>query len=307
MLITNWDELRKQARILENEIDSKLAAFGKLNPRFSSQSSVPHFGTTTKINDSTPLNQRDEFTTVFQSMCNDIEHLLQKLTQVNDQMATFVPESETFQSSQSAFDSQSTGGTLPGSNVATIAAGRLSQLHTAKRHREILRDYAREFRQTRMKLLTTREREDLLGSVYHEVNAREDLKIYGPSGLVTDTNTNTFDPKSEIDMSGGNHRLGAQSPVPSSTRLLLDEQEKYHRSNRLMDENLAAASTIRAALRAQRFALRTASNGLLSLSSRFPRVKKLIGKIDWRHRQDSIILGVVIGCCIVFLLIYKFG
>ncbi|THD18695.1 Golgi SNAP receptor complex member 1 [Fasciola hepatica] len=50
-----------------------------------------------------------------------------------------------------------------GSNQMT--AGQLSQLHTAKRHREILRDYAQEFRQTKTKIAASREREDLLGSV----------------------------------------------------------------------------------------------------------------------------------------------
>ncbi|VDO95431.1 unnamed protein product [Schistosoma margrebowiei] len=81
----------------------------------------------------------------------------------------------------------------------------------------------------------------------------------------------TSKPQSDVDSSGGNQRSGLQSNISSSTRLLLDEQEKYHRSNRLLDEHLAAASTIRAALRAQRFALRTASTGLSNLSSRFPQ------------------------------------
>lgn len=43
--------------------------------------------------------------------------------------------------------------------------GHVSQTHTAKRHREILRDYSQEFRQTKARIVTAREREDLLGSV----------------------------------------------------------------------------------------------------------------------------------------------
>lgn len=99
--------------------------------------------------------------------------------------------------------------------------------------------------------------------------------------------------------------ISSGSTQSTATRLLLDEQEKYHRSNRLIDNHLSAASTIRSALRAQRVALRNATSGLNSLTSRFPRIKQLVGKIEWRQRKDSIVLGFVIACCIAFLLIYK--
>ncbi|CAH8634262.1 unnamed protein product [Heterobilharzia americana] len=224
-------------------------------------------------------------------MCSEIEEQLQRLTQINERMATFVPETET---TPTSLDNTTRNPLNP---TTMMAAGRLSQLHTAKRHREILRDYAQEFRQTKAKLIAARERETLLGSVYRDTN----------STTVNLSANFTSRPQSEVDSSGGNQRTGVQSNISSSTRLLLDEQEKYHRSNRLLDEHLAAASTIRAALRAQRFALRTASTGLSNLSSRFPQVKKLISKIDWRHKQDSIVLGLVIGCCVVFLLIYRFS
>ncbi|CAH8662753.1 unnamed protein product [Schistosoma guineensis] len=292
MIPSTWDELRIQARVLEGEIDSKLAAFGKIGIRPVEHKHITRFtnsGIISKSNVTPEVPSHVDFDTNFNVMCNEIEEQLQRLTQINERMATFVPETET---TPTSFDSTARNPL----NSTNMAAGRLSQLHTAKRHREILRDYAQEFRQTKAKLIAARERENLLGSVYRDTNTTT-VNLSGDF---------TSKPQSDVDSSGGNQRSGLQSNISSSTRLLLDEQEKYHRSNRLLDEHLAAASTIRAALRAQRFALRTASTGLSNLSSRFPQVKKLINKIDWRHKQDSIVLGLVIGCCVVFLLIYRF-
>ncbi|CAH8593091.1 unnamed protein product [Dicrocoelium dendriticum] len=183
----------------------------------------------------------------------------------------------------------STGVLTPSHNMT---AGQLSQLHTAKRHRELLRDYSQEFRQIKAKQAAQCEREELLGSVYRDVNTREDSSV--------------LDTVSLSSVGSGSHR-GSTHSQSASTRLLLEEQERYHRSNRLMDTHLAAASTIRTTLRNQRMALRNASDDLHKLISRFPRLKQLIGKIDWRHRKDSIILGLVISCCVAFLIIYKFA
>ncbi|KAH8869187.1 Golgi SNAP receptor complex member 1 isoform 1 [Schistosoma japonicum] len=292
MIPSNWDELRIQARILESEIDSKLAAFGKIGTRPVEYKHTPLFTSSAITSKSDAIQaaaSHVDFDSNFSVMCNEIEEHLQRLTQINERMATFVPETE---ATPTSFDN--TRNPLNPTNM--MAAGKLSQLHTAKRHREILRDYAQEFRQTKAKLIAARERENLLGSVYRDTN----------STTVNLDGDFTSKSQSDVDSSGSNQRSGLQSNISSSTRLLLDEQEKYHRSNRLLDEHLAAASTIRAALRAQRYALRTASSGLSNLSSRFPQVKKLINKIDWRHKQDSIVLGLVIGCCVVFLLIYRF-
>ncbi|KAA0200238.1 Golgi SNAP receptor complex member 1 [Fasciolopsis buskii] len=194
-------------------------------------------------------------------------------------------ETQPVPGSASAAPTGSSSSLLVSSGSTQMTAGQLSQLHTAKRHREILRDYAQEFRQTKAKITASREREDLLGSVYRDLVNREST-VYGSGS------------KDHVAISSG-------STQSTATRLLLDEQEKYHRSNRLIDNHLSAASTIRSALRAQRVALRNATSGLNSLTSRFPRIKQLVGKIEWRQRKDSIVLGFVIACCIAFLLIYK--
>ncbi|CAG0882751.1 unnamed protein product [Darwinula stevensoni] len=65
----SWDELRKQARTLENELDVKLVAFSKMG-----------FGNSME---STPLLSDDSFN----SAVSEIEQLLSKLGAVNDEMA----------------------------------------------------------------------------------------------------------------------------------------------------------------------------------------------------------------------------
>lgn len=78
-----------------------------------------------------------------------------RLTQINNRMSNFVPDIENTNSESSKVSSCS--------NVLT--PGHLSQIHTVKRHQEILRDYFQEYRQIKAKLIAQREREDLLGSV----------------------------------------------------------------------------------------------------------------------------------------------
>lgn len=74
-------------------------------------------------------------------------------------------ETQPVPGSASAAPTGSSSSLLVSSGSTQMTAGQLSQLHTAKRHREILRDYAQEFRQTKAKITASREREDLLGSV----------------------------------------------------------------------------------------------------------------------------------------------
>ncbi|KAG5452986.1 Golgi SNAP receptor complex member 1 [Clonorchis sinensis] len=300
MIQCSWDELRRQAKALENELDGKLAAFGTLSLRpdavgssaHQSSQSSSHFivsGLNTPDGSFKIPNTREESFQSHTRMVSEIEQLLQRLTTINDQMSMFVRDVDNNSTGAALGDgSMRPPSTIPtgqAPGVTSLTAGQLTQLHTVKRHREILRDYAQEFRQTRAKIIAAREREDLLSSVYRDISNRDSIE--------------------STDSSGNQRGTSLHSHSSSATRLLLDEQEKYHRSNRMMDDHLAAASTIRVALRAQRMALRNASSGLHSLATRFPRIKQLIGKIDWRHRKDSIVLGLVIAFCVAFLIIYK--
>ena len=46
---------------------------------------------------------------------------------------------------------------------------------------------------------------------------------------------------------------------------------------------------------------------LNDLTNKFPMINNLVNKINFRKRRDTIILGVVIGLCLVFMLWYIFG
>ncbi|KAK0167260.1 hypothetical protein PV327_004683 [Microctonus hyperodae] len=70
-----WEDLRKQARHLENEIDAKLVAYSKLGINAGSSHSSA---------DTVPLLDEDH---VFDNMTSEIESLLAKLLDVNERMS----------------------------------------------------------------------------------------------------------------------------------------------------------------------------------------------------------------------------
>ncbi|XP_056638474.1 Golgi SNAP receptor complex member 1 [Diorhabda sublineata] len=72
----SYEDLRKQARQLENEIDLKLVAFSKLGAGIKTPS--------TGNPDTIPLLSGDD---TFEAMSVEIEELLNKLTQINDRLA----------------------------------------------------------------------------------------------------------------------------------------------------------------------------------------------------------------------------
>lgn len=278
MVTDSWDDLQRRARYLENDIDSKLIQYATLK-----HDTVSQWDPVTSVKSDERSRNSAYFQMDRQNMlASEVENLLLQLTQVNDRMTELVRDVDgdvatiitTTSQTNTHFGHTNSSSTSP-------TSGQISQLHTAKRHREILRDYVQEFRRTKIRLAANAEREQLLKS----------MNRGGSSG------------------SGDPHDLNksqsSSSPSSSETRILLAEQERYFRSNRMVDNHLAAASNIRSALRSQRNNLRQATSGLHNLSNQFPRIKQLVGKIDWRHRKDSIVLGIVIAVCVAFLLIYK--
>nr|XP_037280438.1 Golgi SNAP receptor complex member 1-like isoform X1 [Rhipicephalus microplus] len=130
------EDLRKQARHLENEIDLKLVSFSKLGTGFGSRELK------NESLDTAPLLGRDH---MFETMTLEIEQLLSKLGEVNDQMSQV----------------QTSSGAAPSTTV----------LHTLQRHRDILQDYVREFHKTRTNVQAHRERDLLLGSVRKDIDS----------------------------------------------------------------------------------------------------------------------------------------
>lgn len=150
-----WEDLRKQARQLENELDLKLVSFSKLCTSYSSSREGGR-----DSSDTTPLLNSSQ-DRMFETMAVEIEQLLAKLTGVNDKMAEYT-------------------------NTAGVTSLNAALMHTLQRHRDILQDYTHEFHKTKGNFLAIREREDLMGSV------RKDIESYKSGSGVNNRRTELF-------------------------------------------------------------------------------------------------------------------
>jgi Golgi SNAP receptor complex protein 1 len=52
----------------------------------------------------------------------------------------------------------------------------------------------------------------------------------------------------------------------------------------------------------QREAIKLVQKKLNDLTNRFPVINSLVNRINLRKRRDTIILGLVVGLCLVFLI-----
>ncbi|CAF3343200.1 unnamed protein product [Rotaria socialis] len=121
---TEWEDLRKQARQNENEIDSKLMSFSKLCSNYVAHD--PHDSSSSATT---------TCTSSFETMSLEIEKLLERLSDINKRMGDVVPS-------------------LMGPNSAAT--------HTLQRHHDILLDYRREYERTKSNIRDFKIREDLL-------------------------------------------------------------------------------------------------------------------------------------------------
>ncbi|XP_035691114.1 Golgi SNAP receptor complex member 1-like isoform X1 [Branchiostoma floridae] len=238
-----WEDLRKQARQLENEIDLKLVSFSKLGTSYSSQGHVQD----SRRAESSPLLGSTNSEHMFETMALEIEQLLVKLNEVNDKMAEY---------------SQNGG----------IHTNNPSLMHTLQRHRDILQDYSLEFNKTKTNISAYRDREELLGSVRREID---------------------------------NYHKGS-SVQNRRTDLLLKEQEHTRSADRVADEAINIAMATKENLMGQKGMLGGITTKMNTLAKRFPVINNLFQKINLRKRRDSIILGTVIGVCVILLLLYAF-
>jgi len=130
---SNWEDLRKQARILENQIDGKLIELSKLGTSMKSPlSSKKEFSDPSMK----PLLSEDDNSDSFDEMTRELDSLLQQLDSVNSHMNDWTERH------------------TPSAAIH----------HTLQRHGEILKDYKQEFRQTKNNIASQIRRQDLLGS-----------------------------------------------------------------------------------------------------------------------------------------------
>ena len=146
-----WEELRRQARVLENEVDAKLVSFSKLCANYTSgatarkyHSTGPRPGASSEGGDSV-LVSRVNSDQQFENSARELEQQLSRLSRIIDQMSAHLQN-------------------LPAaSNISNGTQSGAALLHTVQRHRDILADYRHEFQKTKANIMSLRERSELMG------------------------------------------------------------------------------------------------------------------------------------------------
>ncbi|WOK98071.1 Golgi SNAP receptor complex member 1-2 [Canna indica] len=128
---SGWEELRKEARKIEGDLDVKLSSYAKLASRFTHSSGYGDNGSPTL-----------EPSRSWKSMEMEIQSLLEKLLDVNEAM----------------------------SHCAASAAPTTSINQKLARHRDILHEFTQEFRRTKGNLNSMREHAELLNSVRDDIS-----------------------------------------------------------------------------------------------------------------------------------------
>ncbi|XP_038683320.1 Golgi SNAP receptor complex member 1-2-like [Tripterygium wilfordii] len=127
---SGWEELRREARKIEGDLDVKLSSYAKLGARFTQggyvETSSPTVGTSRS----------------WKSMEMEIQSSLEKLVDINDSM----------------------------SRCATSAAHTTSVTQKLARHRDILHEFTQEFRRIKGNMNSMREHAELLSSVRDDIS-----------------------------------------------------------------------------------------------------------------------------------------
>lgn len=128
---SGWEELRKEARKIEGDLDVKLSSYAKLGSRFS------HGGYVDSGSPTTVGSSRS-----WKSMEMEIQSLLEKLLDINDGM----------------------------SRCAASATPTTSVTQKLARHRDILHEFTQEFKRTKGNINSMREHAELLSSVREDIS-----------------------------------------------------------------------------------------------------------------------------------------
>ncbi|CAL1361503.1 unnamed protein product [Linum trigynum] len=127
---SGWEELRREARKIEGDLDVKLSSYAKLGARFTQAGSVESSSPTVGSGRS------------WKSTEMEIQSLLEKLLDINDSM----------------------------SRCAASAASTTSVTQKLARHRDILHECTQEFRRIKGNINSMKEHAELLSSVREDIS-----------------------------------------------------------------------------------------------------------------------------------------
>jgi len=295
---TKWEELRKQARHIEQDLDVKLVSFSKLGS--ITHSNAAGYGGSSVATSSDNRNALIDFQDhdsvhsshshhtaistssqgaqgtddMFKTMSMEIQSLLDRLQSINEQLADF--------SQKNSPNGHLSSMGAPGAHSGMLSGGNAAMIHTLQRHRDILQDFQHEFNKIKSNIETQREREDLLGSVRRDIDLHyraQQARQRGTSGEPGE---------------GG----------PTSADYFMEERATLLRSNNMMQENIDMGRHIREDLRHQRQHLSGMTGRIVGIMTKFPMINSLVHRINWRKKRDSMIMAGVISTCVILILLY---
>ncbi|KAL4782993.1 hypothetical protein BJX76DRAFT_331222 [Aspergillus varians] len=152
---------------------------------------------------------------------------------------------------------------------ATLTSSALKQ-NNLSRHREILTEHKRELSRLKSGISESRDRANLLS------NVRSDIDAYRSS-----------------------------NPAAAEAEYMLEERRRIDESHGVIDGVLSQAYAINENFGIQRETISSINRRIVGAASQVPGVNALIGKIGNKRRRDALILGALIGVCILMLLLFR--
>ncbi|PBL00418.1 v-SNARE protein [Armillaria gallica] len=139
-----------------------------------------------------------------------------------------------------------------------------SMLRAIQRHRELYQDNVREVKRTKASVKQAMEQANLLSGVRNDIDAYKS----------------------------------------SAADSLLAERGRIDGSHRMTDDMIEQAYETRSEFARQRSSLAGINTRMINVINTMPGISNVVSMIKSRRRRDSIILGVVIGICIILILSY---
>jgi len=141
--------------------------------------------------------------------------------------------------------------------------------HMLRRHTDLLTDYSSEFSRTCSNIRNKLEREELL-----ELKQTKDTDSFLNNRMI------------------------------KSTDFLLRENESINSCDRLLNEQISIALTVKENVHGQGNRFHSINRQLHLLTKKYPAINTLMQKIRMKKRKDTFILAAVISTCLIFFFIY---
>ncbi|KAK0466349.1 uncharacterized protein EV420DRAFT_824274 [Desarmillaria tabescens] len=139
-----------------------------------------------------------------------------------------------------------------------------SMLRAIQRHRELFQDNVREVKRTKASVKQAMEQANLLSGVRNDIDAYKS----------------------------------------SAADSLLAERGRIDGSHRMTDDMIDQAYETRSEFARQRSSLAGINTRMVNVINTMPGINNIVSMIKSRRRRDSVILGVIIGICIILILSY---